>query len=77
MQLICCFRGYFCVLIVMHILTENIKITQKISMERSLKNVYFERLFEHKRYNASREIIFYVNSLEKKFGGKILVETEF
>ena len=53
MRLICFLRGYFCVLIVMQILTENIlKITQKISTERSLKNLYFERLFEHKRCNA-------------------------
>ena len=53
MRLICFLRGYFCVLIVMQILTENIlKIAQKISTERSLKNLYFERLFEHKRCNA-------------------------
>ena len=42
-------------------------LMKKRSTNRSLKNLYFERLFGHKRCNAYREIVFYVNSLEKKF----------
>ena len=44
--------------------------------ERSLKNLYFELLFDHNRCKTYREIIFYANSLEKKNSPEIIFRVE-